>query len=46
MAQKNRESRPDNRAMSLNTGVRIIREGFFEEVTFKLQPSFFLYVSN
>lgn len=35
LAQKNRESRPDNRAMSLNTGVRIIREGFFEEVTFE-----------
>ena len=35
LAQKNRESRPDNRAMSSNTEVRIIREGFFEEVTFE-----------
>ena len=35
LTQKNRESRPDNRAISLNTEVRIIREGFSEEVTFE-----------
>ena len=35
LAQKNSESRPDNRAISLNTGVGIIRESFLEEVTFE-----------
>lgn len=35
LAQRNRESRPANRAMPSNTEVRIIRESFFEEVTFE-----------